>query len=560
MASENSFLIKIEKKRVNTAKSVLDFKFAKSRIRHLHGPEEFPGLVDESESAPMSVLYWMIRDQRVQDVAMGRLTTQLSTTCALSVVCEIPRHYWENKHVLWSSEQKETDFRGGMNNWAMLYAQRLALKFRVPLHVCFCLAPCYQADTLRHLSFMLSGLVEVEQECRSLNIPFHLVNADNHLGPDENRKSGMQARWSPNYTTSSSAQIYDAAVAQAVGSLVKSLHVGCLVVDFSPLRAPSAWVESVVRALPEDIPVCQVDAHNIVPVWCGSDKLESHARTIRPKLFSKTVKYLTEFPPVIIHPFQNEMDTNCQSMIDWQSIKANHFVDSSVDAVTWATPGTKAAFEVLRSFIEERLKGFDAQRNNPANPALSGLSPWFHFGQISPQRSILEVSAVRKSYVRSADIFIEEAFNRRELAENFCFYNRLYDCLQGAREWAQETLMKHAKDKRLVAYTRKQLENAETADDLWNAAQRQLVHTGKMHGFLRQYWAKKILEWCAEGPQTAIDWAVYLNDRFSLDGTDPNGYVGMCGVLLFAFCFRTNNLLAVSHLAFDKLCQTFTYT
>ncbi|TPP60870.1 Deoxyribodipyrimidine photo-lyase [Fasciola gigantica] len=487
MASENSFLTKIEKKRANTAKSVLDFKFAKSRIRHLHGPEEFPGLVDESESAPMSVLYWMIRDQRVQD------------------------------------------------NWAMLYAQRLALKFRVPLHVCFCLAPCYQADTLRHLSFMLSGLVEVEQECRSLNIPFHLVNADNHLGPDENRKSGVQARWSPNYTTSSSAQIYDAAVAQAIGSLVTSLHIGCLVVDFSPLRAPSAWVESAVRALPEDIPVCQVDAHNIVPVWCGSDKLESHARTIRPKLFSKTVKYLTEFPPVITHPFQNEMDTNCQSMIDWHSIKANHFVDSSVDAVTWAIPGTKAAFEVLRSFIEERLKGFDAQRNNPANPALSGLSPWFHFaGQISPQRSILEVSAVRKSYVRSADIFIEEAFNRRELAENFCFYNRLYDCLQGAREWARETLMKHAKDKRLVAYTRKQLENGETADDLWNAAQKQLVHTGKMHGFLRQYWAKKILEWCAEGPQTAIDWAVYLNDRFSLDGTDPNGYVGImwaiCGI------------------------------
>lgn len=99
--------------------------------------------------------------------------------------------------------------------------------------------------------------------------------------------------------------------------------------------------------------------------------------------------------------------------------------------------------------------------------------------------------------------------------------------------------MAHSKDKREVAYSREQLENAKTTDDLWNAAQRQLVHTGKMHGFLRQYWAKKILEWCAEGPQTAIDWAVYLNDRFSLDGTDPNGYVGMYVSVHFRYLFST---------------------
>lgn len=368
-----------------------------------------------------------------------------------------------------------------------------------------------------------------------MNIPFHLINAGDYLNPDEDLKSGVVTRWSPDFTTSFTPQLYDQAVSRAICRLVDSLCTGCLVVDFSPLRAPTAWIESVVRNLPENIPVCQVDAHNVVPVWCGSDKLETHARTIRPKLFSKTAKYLTEFPPVIIHPFQNELSSNLRpSMTDWQSVRADHYVDSSVNVVAWANPGTKAAFEVLHSFIKDRLKGFDAQRNNPANPSLSGLSPWFHFGHIAPQRSILEVSAVRNLYGRSADIFIEEAFNRRELADNFCFYNPLYDCLQGAREWAQETLMTHSKDKRGIAYSREQLENAKTTDDLWNAAQRQLVHTGKMHGFLRQYWAKKILEWCAEGPQTAIDWAVYLNDRFSLDGTDPNGYVGImwaiCGI------------------------------
>ncbi|VDP70089.1 unnamed protein product [Echinostoma caproni] len=399
---------------------------------------------------------------------------------------------------------------------------------------------------------MLGGLKEVEQECRSLNIPFHLINAADFLDSEEEDPGlGVRIRWSPDYVPSQMAgsYLYDAAVARAICSLVNSLPTGCLVVDFSPLRAPSAWVERVAASVPDRVPVCQttyavkvfkvqaasdVDAHNIVPVWCGSDKLESHARTIRPKLFSKTSKYLTEFPPIIAHPFRSEFDITRHPTIDWQTVLDRYCGDKSVKAVSWAIPGTRAAFEVLRSFIDERLKGFDSQRNNPANPALSGLSPWFHFGQIAPQRAILEVSTVQKKYGRSVDIFIEEAFNRRELAENFCFYNPLYDSLQGARQWAQETLTQHATDTRPASYTRDELESAKSGDDLWNAAQRQLVHTGKMHGFLRQYWAKKILEWCAEGPQTAIDWAIYLNDRFSLDGSDPNGYVGImwaiCGI------------------------------
>nr|CAH8827175.1 unnamed protein product [Trichobilharzia regenti] len=493
MPSSKTFpdwLESVHNKRTSFAESARTVKFCKSRIRHLSGPDNFPE--KSNEVGRGGVLYWMSRDQRVQD------------------------------------------------NWAFLYAQRLALKFEVPLQVCFCLVPAYQADTLRHFKFMIGGLAEVEQECLSLNIPFHLLNAAEHGVNIEDVSSGCKFRWSDENALSNQTEriqtefLYDENVATAVVNLVKSLNIGCLITDFCPLRAPRSWVKKVVQEMPTFIPFCEIDAHNIVPVWCGSDKREYSARTIRTKLFAQSSVYLTEFPPIIKHPYTSENTPNPPPIIDWETVLSKYVGDKSVKPVDWAIPGTQAGFNVLYKFIEKRLEKFDPHRSNVANPALSGLSPWLHFGQISPQRAVLEVVAVQKQYGRSADIFIEECFNRRELADNFCFYTPMYDSIQGAYEWARETLMKHATDKRDPAYTKLQMENAQTADDLWNAAQRQLVRKGKMHWFLRQYWAKKILEWCAEGPEAAIQIAVYLNDRYSLDGTDPNGYVGImwaiCGI------------------------------
>ncbi|CAL8101824.1 unnamed protein product [Calicophoron daubneyi] len=485
MSCSSSFVENVAAKRLLTAPSVAQFKFAKSRVRLIHGLEVLPNTPGEDKHKSGGMLYWMMRDQRVQD------------------------------------------------NWAFLYAQRLALKFEVPLSVCFVLVPCYQADTLRHFSFMVDGLAEVEQECRSLNIPFYLINTVGTMTREES-SLGVSRRWSSDPSGKNSEQLFGGPqVAQGIKNLVEKLNIACIVTDFSPLRTQLAWTESLLQTLPAHIPVCQIDAHNIVPVWCGSNKLEYTARTIRPKLFEQTARFLTEFPPVVSHPFSNTAVSTLE-LTDWEAIKSDYWGDRNVGPVSWAIPGTTAGFGVLRSFIDERLKDFDSHRNNPDSPALSCLSPWFHFGQLAPQRAILEVSAVQKKYGRSADVFFEEAFNRRELADNYCFYNPHYDSFQGVREWAKDTLMKHAEDKREVAYTKSQLEEAQTADDLWNAAQRQLLDEGKMHGFLRQYWAKKILEWCADGPEVAIDWAIYFNDRYSLDGTDPNGYVGImwaiCGV------------------------------
>lgn len=155
---------------------------------------------------------------------------------------------------------------------------------------------------------------------------------------------------------------------------------------------------------------------------------------------------------------------------------------------------------------------------------MSNLSSYLHFGQISAQRVALEVQPFIE-YAESQKSFLEELIVRRELSDNFCFYNKYYDSFEGFPNWAKKTLNEHRNDKREFIYSLQQFEDAKTHDDLWNAAQIEMTTTGKMHGFMRMYWAKKILEWSAS-PEDALETAIYLNDKYELDGRDPNGYVG----------------------------------
>jgi deoxyribodipyrimidine photo-lyase len=145
---------------------------------------------------------------------------------------------------------------------------------------------------------------------------------------------------------------------------------------------------------------------------------------------------------------------------------------------------------------------------------------------LSAQRAVLETLEHPQVPVEAKEVFLEELVVRRELADNFCFYNPLYDSIKSFPQWAQNTLEKHRSDPRDYIYSLKELEQAETHDPLWNAAQQELVHYGKMHGYMRMYWAKKILEWTAS-PEEAMHHAIYLNDTYSLDGVDSNGYTGI---------------------------------
>ena len=436
-----SFVEKIAKSRRDIG-TIETFSFNKKRVRILSDATDIP-------AHGKCVAYWMFRDQRVED------------------------------------------------NWALLYAQKMALKLKVPLVVVHCLLPQFLEATIRQYRFALKGLQEVEAELKAKNIQFHLLKG---IAPD------------------------------VLPAFVTDYEVGGLVCEFFPLRGPKQWVDSLLDRLPKDVPVAQVDAHNIVPVWVTSEKQEWAARTIRNKINSKLPEYLTHFPFVKPHPYQMVVKPE---KINWQEVEDSLEVDRSIDEADWATPGTKGGMKILEKFVTAKLKHYDPGRNDPTKKALSDLSPWFHFGQISAQRAVLEVKKVASKYPKPAEAFLEETIVRRELSDNFCFYNENYDSVKGAPDWAQKTLKEHAKDKRQYVYSEKQFEDAKTHDKLWNAAQIQMVKEGKMHGYLRMYWAKKILEW-TKSPEEALRIAIYLNDKYNYDGRDPNGYVGcmwsICGV------------------------------
>lgn len=420
-----------------------EMKFNKKRQRFLTDTEKI-------KQGSEGVLYWMLRDQRVQD------------------------------------------------NWAMIRAQQLAAKEELPLHVCYCLVvPKSELSTLRHYAFLLKGLQEVAKDCKRLNIQFHLLCG---------------------------------APGEVLPGFVSDRGFGAVVTDFSPLREPQQWLKEVKKSLSKDIPLIQVDSHNIVPCWVASPKLEYSARTIRGKITNLLPEFLTDFPPVEKHA---HTATRTAKPVDWEKTLTSLDVDRTVGEPKWAQPGSEAGMAMLESFIDVRLKLFATQRNDPNMAALSQLSPWIRFGQLSAQRVALQVRRCGKNAGESVAAFIEELVVRRELTDNFCFYNEKYDKVEGAYEWAQKTLKDHAKDKREYIYTREQLEKAQTHDKLWNGAQYQMVTEGKMHGFLRMYWAKKILEW-TRSPEEALSIALYLNDRYELDGQDPNGFVGcmwsICGI------------------------------
>lgn len=403
--------------------------------------------------------------------------------------------------VYWCSRDQRV-----LDNWALLHAAEEALVRDAPLAVAFALAPAFLGAGARQYGFMLRGLREMERNLRAKGVPFFLLQ-------------------------------HEGGVKEAVPAFVKQHNASLLVTDFSPLRLGREWREAVAKSV--DVDVHEVDAHNVVPVWEPTDKLEYAARTIRPKITKLLPEYLVEFPEL---PQTAAWDGAPPPTVDWDGMIARMLKEGKkVPEVRWCVPGETAARAALlgdpdagkEGFLPKRLLMYE-QRNDPNKPAaLSGLSPYLHFGQLASQRAVLEAQKLRGKNPKAVDSFIEEIVVRKELSDNFCLHNPNYDSIKGASDWAKETLQVHASDKREHLYTRQQLEEARTHDDLWNAAQIQLVEFGKMHGFLRMYWAKKILEWTAT-PEDALADAIYLNDTYSLDGRDPNGYVGcmwsVCGI------------------------------
>jgi deoxyribodipyrimidine photo-lyase len=296
----------------------------------------------------------------------------------------------------------------------------------------------------------------------------------------------------------------------------------CLVVsDENPVREPEQWRQNYAQKL--RVPFWTVDADVIVPSHLLL-KEQYGARTIRPRINVLLDEFLV--PVGKLQPrLRWQPKKKIASLSPEDDLLEGFPISRLVAPVASLQGGTDEGLKLLKSFIRGRLAGYDDGRNHPDRDHTSRLSPYLHFGHLGPHTVAL---AVKESGApaRDREAFLEQLIVRRELAINFCRYNPNYDNLQCAEPWALRTLEEHARDEREYLYSERQLESAETHDPLWNAAQRQMMATGWMHGYLRMYWAKKILEWTrSAGEAFAI--AVRLNDRYELDGRDPSGYAGI---------------------------------
>jgi len=375
----------------------------------------------------------------------------------------------------------------GTDNPALEIAIAAANAIGKPLVVFFQLVAGVRGANLRHYRFVVDGLGDIADDLARRRIGFVLRHDPDH-------------------------------------GLLRFCHAiepAMVVSDENPLRA--AERARVTMASNLRVPFWTVDADVIVPSRLLV-KEQYAARTIRPRIHAQLHRFLQPIrqqqprfpwvPPKSLHTLRPGPE-----MLDGFPI------DRTVAPVAGIPAGSGAARRALQRFVSDRLTGYATQRNRPEFDGTSRLSPYLHFGHIGPDAVAL---AVRDAAAPAADrdAFLEELIIRRELGVNFVRFNPYYDRLASAEPWAVRTLAAHRDDPRPHRYSPRQLEQAETHDPLWNAAQRQMVATGWMHGYLRMYWAKKILEW-SESAAAAYAIAVELNDRYELDGRDPNGYAGI---------------------------------
>lgn len=373
------------------------------------------------------------------------------------------------------------------DNWALQAAVHAAKFLSRPVRVLFCLAPSFSGASSRHYSFLAEGLSLLAQSLARKNIPLEILAG----------KPGL-----------------------SVGKRAHSMNASFIVTDFDPYPEKRSWKADLLETAV--CPVAETDTHNIVPAWIVSPKKEYSAATFRRKMSPLLSGWLTDIPDLEPMPPMNMKGTRPFSLPEnLPGVLSSPEAGASLD---WIRPGEAAAATGLRDFLQNRLASYGLQRNDPGIDGLSGLSPWLHFGHLSAQRTAFEVLSAGDT--ESSRAYLEELIVRRELADNFCLYEEAAGTYSGLPEWARKALDSHRNDSRPVIYDMQSLECAKTDDPLWNAAQKEMTIRGKMHGWARMYWAKKILEW-SSSPEEAFTTALAMNDRYELDGRDPIGISGI---------------------------------
>ncbi len=369
------------------------------------------------------------------------------------------------------------------DNPALNVAVKIANKFLLSVKVVVFIFK-YPNANIRHYKFFPDGLMDTAKCLLTKGISFHLKIAEKFSDIPK-------------------------------GILIFNPKV--VVMDENPIQEMEQLRQNLSEELP--IPFITVDSDVVVPSRLFGKEFYN-AKIFRDKYKQHLSKYLKtekELLPEIKASFNK---TNIVTLEEvGRAVKLNYSV----------TPVEKKGgyFEgerVLKKFVEERLSNYENKRNDPNEEVTSQLSSYLHFGHISPIRVALTVLSAKAS-ISNIESFLDKLLIRRELAINFVKHNKNYKNLKCCENWALNTLEKHRKDFR-KNYSLSELENGETEDPLWNAAQKQMVKSGFMHNYLRMYWAKQLIFW-TKSPEEAFETAVYLNDKYQLDGRDPNGYKGI---------------------------------
>ena len=379
------------------------------------------------------------------------------------------------------------------DNQALETAIRMANQRSLPVLVYFELIDNFPEANLRHYTFMLEGLKEVLKDLHHLRIQLVVNYLPSKKYPD------------------------------LVALSKKAVMV---ITDYGYLPFQTEWRKKYARQLP--CMMMQVESDVVIPVKTASAKEEYTAGTFRPKIQHLLQDYLQ--PLKMTAPDHSSLGFRIKSFsISNLKESLNQLsIDSSVPPSFFYHGGASQAEKLLNQFIKEKIYQFTSLRNDPSLDYLSQMSPYLHFGQISPLYIALRVKA--EAPAEAYENYIEELIVRREVAINYVHYNPNYDQFEGLPKWARNTLEEHHYDPRQYIYSVDELEHALTHDPYWNAAQKEMIITGKMHGYMRMYWGKKILEWSTT-PQEAFKRCIYLNNKYELDGRDPNGYTGI------AWCF-----------------------
>lgn len=357
-------------------------------------------------------------------------------------------------------------------NWGLLFAQRKANELNTELYVVFEVLKSYSGNVDRNFTHLLSGLRFVARELFKYNIHFSLLKQNS---------------------------------TDDLANFISRVNASHVYADFSPLRGPKTRLTKLEKL---NVNIHEIDSHNIVPCRYVSSKQEYTAHTFRLKYSKVLDDFVTPFPRIEHHKF-NKSVAQFTDFPSTGSVIANEIV----------------AKEALATFLPSSLNFYSKDKNDPTKHSTSKLSLYLHYGMISSQYILAKVQET-DAPKDSKDAFLEQLTVRKELSDNYCFYNSNYDNYKGLPEWGIKTLTKHRRDERAFIYSQDKFEQGKTHDTLWNACQQELVLTGWLHGYLRMYWAKKILEWTSDFKE-AHSIAVYLNDKYEIDGRDPNGYVGI---------------------------------